>query len=180
MPKKIFLLLSAMLVCLQVNAQLIHWRSDRPLTWDDYMGKPDFKSRGVVATSWQVYYKTVYSTHDSIAVKMYCSFNCFRSWKSSLYLPAALLKHEQLHFDIAELYTRRIRRALSEFHKKHQRPFKSTNSIHGLTAPEYKRLHRYQRQYDRETKRSQDQAKQEEWNKRVARELEELKAYEEK
>lgn len=48
---------------------------------------------------------------DSSIIKIHTVFDCNRSWTKSL--DTNLLKHEQLHFDISELYARRLRKVIT-------------------------------------------------------------------
>jgi len=105
----------------------------------------------------------------NIKVYFLKSKSCARDTSSLLYL-----KHEQLHFDISELYARKMRRTISiirHFHfssfKLYQHFLKRINSKCDL----------YQDRYDSETDHSLRINNQKKWEKKIDDELNKLKEY---
>jgi predicted secreted Zn-dependent protease len=102
-----------------------------------------------------------------------CYYNPNRSWtksKDSDYL----LAHEQLHFDITELFVRKLRKQLAEFGNDCEGLSKHIEDYYNRN---YKEFVAYQDRYDRETKHSLNKEKQQFWEEKVSRELKELKSY---
>ncbi|WP_298320503.1 hypothetical protein [uncultured Aquimarina sp.] len=154
------------------NDSLILWQKDRKLNWEDFKGQPINDRENVLA---EVHgsIKTI-KTYWSNGVPKFeigCHFLKYDSWtvtKDSL-----SLIHEQVHFDIYELYARKIRKVFCELNedmitdfKEYQRLFNSYLTENG----ERNEL------YDIEV--IVNQKKQQEWQAKIAKELEELKEYE--
>src|SRR5262249_44372894 len=90
----------------------IYWSAEKKLTGSDFQGRPDPASsmkamtHSGIAYSWQCANGTL--TYEVIA-----RFDRSKSWMR----PGAetkLLLHEQKHFDITEIYARKMRKAFSE------------------------------------------------------------------
>ncbi|MBW2962857.1 DUF922 domain-containing protein [Mesonia aestuariivivens] len=82
-----------------------------------------------------------------------------------------LLTHEQLHFDISELYARKMRKILSEFHPKTLNEAKlQLKRIHHKVERE--RIY-FQNTYDKETQHGTLTKQQQRWQKRVGKALSE-------
>lgn len=87
-----------------------------------------------------------------------------------------LLMHEQKHFDISEIFARQATRDL--------RALKLTSNyrkeIADFVAAKFKAAEFYQHLYDEDTQHGEDFAAQDEWNERIAEQLEALDAYKRK
>jgi predicted secreted Zn-dependent protease len=102
-----------------------------------------------------------------------CFFNRNKSWtkeKKSDYL----LEHEQLHFDITELFVRKLRKQLNDLGNNCKR---LNSHIEHYYKENYKEFVAYQNAYDNETKHSLDTEKQKLWKEKIARELDRLKPF---
>jgi len=99
-------------------------------------------------------------------------FNRKKSWSRAK--SPALLQHEQLHFDIAELYARKIREKISHMRSQGIRDIKQYNSaIKGL-------LHESNltdQRYDLETLHGALSKKQAAWERMIREQLIGLKDY---
>ena len=96
--------------CQEENTIL--WSNDRKLRWEDFKGVPDTSHSVLVtvAATTSVIdfeYKTTKSMMTSYKIESIFVKN--KSW--ALTSDTQVLAHEQLHFDITELYARRIRKA---------------------------------------------------------------------
>lgn len=148
--------------------ECIGW-SETKLTWDDFRGKPKKSSPNEALTDSGMSIELKCDGTSSKAV-VKCFFNPTRSWtksKDSEYL----LAHEQLHFDITELFVRKLRKQLDALGNDCE---KLTKHIESYYNKNYREFVKYQEQYDRESKHSLNKEKQAYWEKKVARELEEL------
>lgn len=86
-----------------------------------------------------------------------------------------LLKHEQTIFDIAELFARKIRKAVSEQTYKTPQDFKKiTDKIFKQYKKEY---HDYLFLYDKETMHGISTSKEKEWQEKIANEMDEYSDY---
>jgi len=84
-----------------------------------------------------------------------------------------VLKHEQFHFNIAELYARKIRKYFKVMHDKKQR-IKDYQLVIDRFKIEY---YSYQNNYDRITKHGASLKEQKNWEKKINLELEHLKYF---
>jgi predicted secreted Zn-dependent protease len=87
---------------------------------------------------------------------------------------ARILRHEQTHFDITEVYARRIRRHLSTMTGPCGRGESELQSITRRLVSEEKQA---QQRYDRETNHGLIATRQAEWNANVANMLRAVERY---
>ena len=85
-----------------------------------------------------------------------------------------LLVHEQLHFDIAELFARKMRK---EFYKLKKNKVDTFNAYQSVYTTLWKSCRMYQKQYDKETKHSRELVHNEEWAEKIYKELKLLEEY---
>lgn len=178
MPRTILVLIfTSLLVCTQSFGQTNHrnkigWKADRPLTWDDFKVKSDNRSGMKAMTDSGIAIWFDCSNRDQpIAVK--CFFDNRKSWTKA---PdnESLLEHEQLHFDITELFTRKLRKKLA---KLADPCGNDSHKVQGIYDRNFEEMNSYQRRYDKETEHSVDEKAQKEWEEKVERELLELNQF---
>jgi predicted secreted Zn-dependent protease len=85
-----------------------------------------------------------------------------------------ILSHEQGHFDIAEIYARKLNKALSAYVFNRNTVSRDVNAIYDDVI---KLHHKAQEQYDDETDYSRNFKEQEEWKNRIAAELKILESF---
>ena len=95
-----------------------------------------------------------------------------KSWSCSN--SSETLEHEQLHFDIMELFSRKIRH---DFEIKKSNKQSKIESYFESYKNRFKECSVYQQLYDKETIHGTISLKQLEWEDRITRELKELDAY---
>jgi len=80
-----------------------------------------------------------------------------------------VLKHEQLHFDITELYARKLRQMM------HETDFKKVKNISAEISKMYNRVmadeNKEQNKYDKDTEHGLNAAKQQVWSDDIAARL---------
>src|SRR5688572_1100631 len=155
------------------EAATIPWDAGRKLTWEDFRGRPDKSSSFYASTAYAIDCETEW-IGDSIQFRVVCAMQPGESWLKKEAKSDALLKHEQLHFDIAELYTRKLRKELAQYAFTAKSVDKSFRSITDKNSRERESA---QRLYDKETRHSLNEATQQAWEERVAGELKEMAAY---
>ena len=86
----------------------------------------------------------------------------------------ALLRHEQLHFDLTEIHTRLLRQKLTliKFDCEHLQP-----AFNNLTKVAFLAWQREEARYDGESNHGLNAAKQQEWDQKIQQRLQELAAY---
>ena len=85
-----------------------------------------------------------------------------------------ILSHEQGHFDIAEIFARKLYKKMSEYKFNRRTYQKELNKIYQDILDEKEEI---QNDYDRETNHSINKEKQAEWLKKLKRLLEEYEDY---
>lgn len=148
------------------------WDEKRRLTWADFRGKVPPAAVPAATTASGISYK--YSAnliHHEVELDFEVSayFYPNESWYKPEVCDDLILSHEQLHFDIAELFARKMRDKL-------RRTSFSDNvkeEIRDIYADILKELEEFQDQYDWETGFSRNAKKQLEWNKKIAKALKE-------
>ncbi len=173
---KYFACLILALVSLTATAQTtvdhkLEWNEYYKLTWDDFQGIPSAESYGDAATSVQIKAKPFY-IKDEIHYDVYAYFNREKSWKRSQ--TPDLLLHEQLHFDIAELYARKIRQEIDRLKRMNVNDVDKINAAVRALLEESNRI---DVQYDAETLHGSISKKQKYWSDRVRSDLAALDAF---
>ena len=85
-----------------------------------------------------------------------------------------MLQHEQGHFDLAELYARKLNKALKEYTFNAQTINKDVNSIYEKIMAEQ---HKAQNRYDLETDFSRNKSRQAMWSSKIANDLKMLEPF---
>lgn len=154
----------------------IEWSSHRKLKWEDFKGKPDtinFPNSNAVTIS-SIHFKgNTPNLFANGSLSVTAMFNQFGSWVLSGKESDYLLKHEQLHFDITEIYARKIRKVLSEVALK---PLEEEKVWDTLRKIKYAYENR-QKLYDSVTRHGINKETQGEWKAIVKSELKDLEEY---
>jgi hypothetical protein len=100
-------------------------------------------------------------------------FYRYTSWNRDT--TCSILTHEQLHFDLAELYARKLRKHIAELRQNHNSEIYEYSNI---VAKIYEEWTQATNKYDQETFHGESKSKQEEWNEKIAKDMEGLKDYE--
>lgn len=153
------------------DEELITWNENKKLTWSDYKGKakPDTDAAASTATYLGIEYNFSSKGFD---YKITCSFSKTKSW--GLHKTDYILSHEQGHFDIAEIFARKLHKKMSEY-KFNKNNFKDDlKKIYVHITSEKEEM---QNAYDRETNHSINKEKQVEWLKKIDQLLSEYKAF---
>lgn len=153
------------------NNSSIDWKADRKLTWNDFKAPPDKSSPNAALTATNIKFNFSYNSRDGFKYHITCQFDKNSSW--GRIKTDYILSHEQGHFDIAEIYARKLNKALKAYTPDAGSANKELNKIYEKTMHE---LTSTQAQYDRETNFSIDKTEQSRWLMKIS---DELKIYEE-
>ena len=165
------LFVSATSMAQDKDEELLPWSADRKLGWIDYKGKPDPKSDAAASTT--TYLGIEYNiSSSSFTYKILSRFSKDRSW--GLHKTEYILSHEQGHFDIAEVFARKLHKEMSEYKFDRKSYQKDLQKIYQDVLDDKEKT---QNEYDEETNHSIKKAKQAEWLKKIEKMLEELKDY---
>ena len=153
------------------STNLLEWNEFYKLTWEDFQGTRSAGAIGDAGTAVSIKAKP-YLVQKKIKYDVYAYFNRQKSW--AIDKSPELLEHEQLHFDIAELYARKIRKRISEL---------SSRGVDDLDKynDEIKRLLEESNaadiEYDLETLHGALPKKQREWETNIKKQLQELEDF---
>lgn len=151
--------------------ELVHWADNRRLTWHDYRGKAD-RSIGAAAST-ATYLGIDYNfSSQGLTYSITCSFSKNRSW--GLHKTDYILSHEQGHFDIAEVFARKLNMKISTYRINKSTCQQDLKKIYEEVVKEKETM---QNQYDGETNHSINKEKQAEWLKKIEEMLVEYEAY---
>jgi hypothetical protein len=158
----------------QEPAELLEWNEHYNLVWDDFQGKVTSETFGDAGTAVQIKAKP-FKIGKEIYYDVVAYFNREKSWAREQ--SQSLLAHEQLHFDIAELYARKIRKKISSLSDAGTDDVKIFNDAIKKILLESNDA---DAQYDRETLHGAIPKRQAEWEKKVAEEMKQLQDFKKK
>jgi len=142
------------------DSNKILWSNDYQLQWNDFKGYPQ-KMEGIEA--WTAYFIDCRQEGNKFGI--FCYFERNKSWRIKSKENDYLLKHEQYHFNIAEVYARKLRKQmivsdLKELNKEFNK--------------NYKEMEKVQKAYDKETNHSKNPEEQGKWEIEIDRQLKDL------
>lgn len=150
---------------------LLLWQSERKLTWNDFKGKPKENPINEVANiKGSIAIVDTYWLDDIPKFEVRCYIKKYESW--NIVTDSLSLKHEQGHFDIYEIYTRKIRKAFDSLNQKKVKNIGDYEYIHRKNIEDCNQLNNLYEEtnFDSEI--------QQEWTDRITKELQALKEYE--
>ncbi|MCZ6693600.1 MAG: DUF922 domain-containing protein [Bacteroidetes bacterium] len=157
--------------------QLLPWHQDKRLTWPDFQGEPEGDIDFKAMTNWQLSFdfqlskaKGEINTHFNV----YTFFDNQKSWVREGNGSEQLLQHEQLHFDIAELFARKLRKQFAIYSFKSENYQEELNLLFDASLDSCNVV---QTQYDLDTEHGLNQEKQQEWLQKIDQELMQLNEF---
>jgi len=147
------------------------WGNERRLTWDDFLCEPKLNTDAVALTSTAlgISYNVI---NNELHYEITCSFSKVKSW--GLLKTNYILAHEQGHFDITEIYARKLYKELLDY-KFNRRTFRQdVNDIYDRVVKEKET---FQLTYDSITDHSRNKTIQKEWLERIQELLDETAPY---
>lgn len=146
---------------------VIYWSDDRPLTWSDFQGDPnyDYGDISALTSSGILHFKGC--ENDKIIYEIKAYFEKDYSWVKEEALTDHHLQHEQIHFDITQLYAKKLKNALDkkEFRCGEEAQFDS------FVQDFMMKWQKAQINYDLYSHYSMKHPEQSEWKHKVALEL---------
>ena len=155
----------------------LHWSAGRPLVLADFEGRPRPGEAHAALTSATMVAK-VACRSNQFSGSVQAAFDPTRSWvRDPTTMTPRLLHHEQLHFDITEMYARRLRQKLT-----------SANIPCAQLGPAFERLsqgvyadwEKAESQYDIATNHGLKPVQQAQWDAQVQQQLKELAEFADK
>ncbi len=157
----------------QNDDNIIVWDKAKKLNWDDFKGTVSHDKTHEVINVYKVNEEDAARSRVAIALYFQCDgnnsnhtvraeFEKNNSWFYANHKTEAVLRHEQLHFDITELYARKLRTKLASL--KNQCEKSAVGSVYQANDSEFVE---FVKQYDSETSHGVNKQKQSEWETKV-------------
>ncbi len=145
----------------------LSWNENRKLTWNDFKarahgGEPE----DVALTTYQIGYS--YKIMGSrIEVDVYCHFIKNQSWVKPEGRNDYVLLHEQKHFDLAEIYARKLKAAFREYAKNGMSRRYVERDMERIYNEIWDECSEMQERYDHQTRHGLNKKQQAEWNEKI-------------
>jgi hypothetical protein len=174
---RIFLIICCFL-SVQKEEPILSWNISYRLSWDDFKAKPNKTSSTVAITASGITFGFSLTQTDrnevvSFKTDVHAHFYPEQSWYKMTLADNHVLGHEQLHFDITELFARKFRLRISQL--------KTSNSIKKELKQGHnnilKELEQMQNKYDNESDYSRNFEAQANWKIYVEAELKKHNQY---
>jgi len=153
------------------DEELLTWNASRKLTWKDYKASPDTESDAAASTTTYLSIEYKIST-NSFGYKIKSWFSKTKSW--GRHKDDYILSHEQGHFDIAEIFARKLHKLMSAYRLDRKTYQQELKKIYQDVMDEKEKM---QDEYDEETNHSINKEKQAKWLKKIKTLLEETEEW---
>jgi hypothetical protein len=147
----------------------IRWSSERRLDWNDFLGPPPAESAEAARTVYLLSYQSRCRGED-FQFSVAALFLPRQSWVRPRVLASSnergrVLRHEQTHFDLTEVYARRMRKFFAELYNPCGLVEEGVReSVDRFVREEAEA----QARYDRETRYGLETVPQQRWDREVA------------
>lgn len=151
--------------------EVIPWSAYRRLHWDDFKSSPKRNTDAVASTSTSL--GIAYQVKNSVLTyQVTCNFSKTKSW--GLVKTAYILAHEQGHFDITEIYARKLHQALLSYDFNRRNYKQDVNRAYEKIVSEKEA---FQEMYDKQTDHSRNKKEQAAWLLIIEKLLEDTAPY---
>jgi len=154
------------------DGNTIPWSASRRLVWDDFKSRPDNNATNAALTSSKIIFNYTYGSEKGFSYTIACVFDKTSSW--GRIKTDYILSHEQGHFDVAEIYARKLNKALTNYSFNTKT---SPKEVPALYQQLMKEEAEFQNQYDSETNFSRDKKEQAAWLEKLQHQLDKLSDY---
>lgn len=173
--KSVLIAIALSITFLSHSQNLISWVSDYRLKVEDFAAPIPANAKESIKGLTNAIIDVNYEQKgDAVQVSVECFFRKSESWIKNNMNQTYVLAHEQGHFDIAEIYARKIRKKLqaTKLHKKN-----GAEQIKKIWDKLYKSYLKEQDKYDKATSHSFKEKQQQEWVNKIAKEIKKLDDY---
>lgn len=158
----------------QSAPRVLTWEKHPALSWNDFKGRARRTTGEPSAVTDTGFRVQLECREGLLAIRVEAEFYPSSSWVMAARKSVELLRHEQGHFDITELYARKMRRAIREakIGCEDDRTAEAAGKkiFEGLD----REWEKAEKKYDAETRDGVDLVRQKEASERIARELAEI------
>jgi predicted secreted Zn-dependent protease len=160
-----------------IQGGTLHWSASRPLVLADFKSRPRPDEAHAALTSATIVAQVACHSNQ-FSGHVQAAFDPTRSWvRDPATITPKLLRHEQLHFDITEVYARRLRQKLAGV----RIPCADLGpTFERLSKGVYADWEKAEDQYDRDTNHGLKPAQQAQWETQIQQQLLELAAFADK
>ena len=151
---------------------LIIWDKNNKLSWDDFLGAPNYNQRVTALSFLEIQLIRSYHNYEIYSYTIIPTFNRYRSFSKDK-ISDNLLEHEQLHFDIQEIFARKIRKQFQQLKKDNACDISYIEVYNKYTLL----LKKYQYKFDISTNYSSKKIKQQMWYTIILNKLNKLDLY---
>jgi len=150
--------------------EAIDWFPQVRLSWENFKGTPTTDKAAATTASGITYRFSSQSLGDEVQIDftVIAQFYPNKSWNRPKLCDAHVLGHEQLHFDITEVFARKMRKRMAAT--------KFTRDVKKEVAAIYDEvnvaLYAFQHRYDNESNFSRNEEQQALWHQKIAKLLE--------
>lgn len=156
------------------NEETMTWVESQKLSWADFKADPNLESDAVALTASGITFgysvKTSGRRIIDFSTSVEAHFYPNKSWYLKEKGDDRILMHEQLHFDITELYARQFRKQLMRLEVNQNVKVQMTR----LHATINEALNETQKRYDKQSNHSINIEMQRQWENFIADELKKL------
>mgnify|MGYP006909075997 CR=1 FL=1 len=164
-------------LCWHPTVESIRWSQDYQLQWSDFKGRPKHHSDAVAITASGLSVGLTATTLKrellDYSITVEAHFYPQQSWYLKGQVNNVVLAHEQLHFDITELYARKLRQEIEQAHFT----LNIKKELEVLRKQVDKALKQTQSRYDSECDFSRNPEAQKRWRVFIDEELAKLSSY---
>ncbi|TDH24181.1 hypothetical protein EXU57_15310 [Segetibacter sp. 3557_3] len=139
------------------------WIENPLLQWADFEGEVKDTSRFDAECFANVTYDYVFYSPNEFQFEVYANFDRYNSWRKKEMQSDELLRHEQLHFNIAQLFADRLKFEFENYIYSENYEAEIEEIFDKVKAA----YHDMQNLYDEETNHSLNKEKQEEWEEYI-------------
>ncbi len=154
------------------------WSPDRKLNWDDFSGRV-YRTQGeeeaVAVTYCGFGFETnTVTVSNKVQIMVHNSFRKDVSWVIPSERTPEVLEHEQGHFDLCEIYTRKLRERFNDLNVTVYNLNSVLAEAYHEVGDEYKAR---QQEYEEQTQNGQNRLAQKRWERIIKQELGETEAW---
>ncbi len=160
------------------NDTVIYWSATRKLRWTDFKGIPPDSVNNI--DNYTILYAAAATCASvscipkaSLRYRIVVCFSKKESW--TITNSDLTLVHEQLHFDISELFGRKIRKVFNDLNEQENAPIDKYGEAFSNFMNKRNEMNNL---YDIETVHGILKNEQQKWNEKIHKELDELKEFE--
>jgi hypothetical protein len=143
------------------SAEFIPWMDTRKLNWEDFQSEPQRNSEAVASTSTEMGLTYVVK-YNSFTYNITCNFSKTKSW--GIVKTPYILAHEQGHFDVTEIFARKLHKALQEYQFDHNNYRNEISRIYDKIVEEKEA---FQKMYDKHSDHSRNHKHQFQWQDKI-------------